>query len=121
MEAAETDTEYTTLFNLGWEDAPHRTLRNATIVEWENAGKPPQGKRPGEGEIAATFPDGEGIPRYATRPPYSGMQGKVEDLALYAGQSSGLISEMRPARVIVRELVDETIRVMMRDTGRLTE
>ncbi len=121
VEAAETDTEYTTLFNLGWEDAPHRTLRNDTIIAWEKAGKPAQGKRPGEGEMAVTFSDGGGIQRYAITPPFSGMEGGVEDLALYAGQSIGVISDIRPAGEIIRELVEETITVMKRETGHVTE
>src|SRR5204862_1663663 len=37
LRAAETDTSYTTLFDVGWEDAPHRTLRNRTLEAWEAA------------------------------------------------------------------------------------
>lgn len=119
--AAETDTEYTSLFDLGWENAPHRTLRNATTIAWQKAGNPPHGKRPGEGENVATLPGGGGIPRYATTPPYAGMEGDVEDLALYAGQISGLISDIRPAGEIVRDLTEEAISVITREACRLTE
>ena len=66
LEAEETDTEYTTLFDLGWENAPHRVLRNKTIEAWEKAGIPPQGKRPKEGERAAITHDGRKIPYYTT-------------------------------------------------------
>jgi len=44
------DTVYVEdLFNVGWEEAPHRVLRNAIVREWEAAGRPPIGQRPGEG------------------------------------------------------------------------
>ncbi|MBI3530369.1 MAG: hypothetical protein HY067_20680 [Betaproteobacteria bacterium] len=37
MAARSTDTVYTTLFDQGWPDAPHRALRNSTVE--------PMGKR----------------------------------------------------------------------------
>ena len=46
-----TSTVYSSVFDGGWPDAPHRTLRNSTIEMWEAAGRPPSGERPGEGEI----------------------------------------------------------------------
>src|SRR5215470_1779576 len=49
------DTVYTSLFDLGWPDAPHRVLRNKAIAEWEAAGRPVSGQRPGEGTIIGTF------------------------------------------------------------------
>ncbi len=45
-----TSTVYSSVFDGGWPDAPHRTLRNSTIEMWEAAGRPPPGERPGEGE-----------------------------------------------------------------------
>jgi nitronate monooxygenase len=119
VKAAESDTDYNTLFDLRWKDAPVRTLRSNTIVTWEKAGRPPEGKRPGEGELVVKFPNGGGIPRYAITPPFSGMVGKVEDIALYAGQSGGLISDIRSAREIVRDLVEQTIAAVTRATDML--
>jgi nitronate monooxygenase/enoyl-[acyl-carrier protein] reductase II len=52
------DTVYTSLFDVGWPDAPHRVLRNKAIAEWEAAGRPPTGKRPGEGTVIGTMPLG---------------------------------------------------------------
>jgi nitronate monooxygenase len=57
-EATEDETLYSSLFDVGWENAPHRTLRNSTSENWEAAGSPPKGERPGEGETIAIFPDG---------------------------------------------------------------
>src|SRR5262245_11329932 len=39
------------LFDIRWPKAPHRVLRNKTVEAWEAAGRPPSGKRPGEGDV----------------------------------------------------------------------
>jgi nitronate monooxygenase len=118
LAAAETDTEYTLLFDVGWPDAPHRTLRNSTVAAWEAAGRPPSGRRSGEGETVAALPDGTAVPRYSEIPPLPGMTGDLEALVHYAGQSAGLVTRVQPAADIVRELVDEATRVL-RDGARL--
>src|SRR5581483_8595806 len=108
--ARETDTYYTTLFDGGWPDAPHRTLRNATVADWEAAGRPASGRRPGEGDVIATLPDGGPVARYSDVPPLPGMAGDLDRLVHYAGQSAGLVHRVQPAAEIVREIADETIR-----------
>ena len=51
LAASENDTAYCeNLFDGGWANAPHRVLRNSTVRDWEAAGRPPSGRRPGEGE-----------------------------------------------------------------------
>jgi nitronate monooxygenase len=112
VEARETDTLYTTLFDVGWPAAPHRTLRNSTVSAWESAGRPASGTRPGEGDTVATLPDGTPVPRYSEIPPLPGMEGDLECLVHYAGQSAGLVSRVRPAAEIVRELADGAARVL---------
>ena len=104
-QAAETDTVYAgRLFNLGWDNAPHRTLRNSTVRAWEAAGCPPVGQRPGEGEIIAFRPTGQPILRYSDDGPLAHVTGELEALALYAGQSAGLLTEIRDAAQIVADL-----------------
>ena len=49
--ASESDTMHTTLFDVRWENAPHRVLKNQTYEEWCRAGCPSPGQRPGEYEI----------------------------------------------------------------------
>jgi NAD(P)H-dependent flavin oxidoreductase YrpB (nitropropane dioxygenase family) len=49
------DTEYRSLFDIGW-NAPHRVLRNRAIIEWETAGRPASGGRPGEEMRSAPRP-----------------------------------------------------------------
>ncbi|WP_458185374.1 hypothetical protein [Haladaptatus sp. NG-WS-4] len=48
------------------------------------------------------------------------MEGDVEALPLYAGQSVGLTREVRPANELVATLVDETTAALERANGCLT-
>lgn len=112
LRAVETDTAYSRVFDVGWPDAPHRTLRNSTFNRWEATGRSPSGQRPGEGEVIAAFADGRPVRRYSDVVPLPGMTGDVEALALYVGQSAGLASRIQPAKDIVRELADEAIRTL---------
>jgi nitronate monooxygenase len=112
LAAAESDPVHTTLFDVGWPDAPHRVLPNRTLARWEAAGRPEPGARPGEGEVVATDADGTPLPRYGVDEPRVGMTGDLDALALYAGQSAGLVHAIRPAGAIVRELVAEAESVL---------
>ena len=114
LQAAETDTVYSRLFDGDWPDAPHRTLRNSTVTNWEASGSPPSGERPGEGEEVATWAGGSPIMRYSASLPRQGMTGEVEALALYAGQSVGLVSRLQSAGDIVKDLADEAIRTLQK-------
>lgn len=107
LEAAETDTLRATLFDRGWPDAPARALRNSTVRRWEEAGRPPGGRRPGEDEVVAHDPDGTPVPRYSDIIPGPDTTGDIEALALYAGQSAGLVTEVLPAGEIVRRVAAE--------------
>jgi NAD(P)H-dependent flavin oxidoreductase YrpB (nitropropane dioxygenase family) len=109
VRAKETDTVHTTLFNVGWDNAPHRVLRNSTVAAWEDAGSPAT-DRPGEGEAVARLPDGSEALRYSDYEPAAGMGGDVEALAHYAGQSAGLVSQVQPAGDIVRQIAGEAVR-----------
>lgn len=104
--ADETDTVYSELFDGGWNGVPHRVIRNSTVEAWENAGRPESGERPGEGEVVAAYPGGVPIERYGDDLPMEGVEGDLEALALYAGQSSGLTEDVRPAAAVVEELVE---------------
>lgn len=92
------------VFDNGWPDAPHRVLRNSTVRMWEAAGRPSAGRRPGEGDVVATTPDGRPIARYFFAIPRPGMEGDLEALALYAGTGVGKIHEVAPAAALVDAL-----------------
>jgi len=102
--AAATDTEYTTLFDGGWPNAPHRSIRNSTFRRWDQAGRPPAGSRPGEGEVIGAFPDGRPIRRYDVPAPMQGATGEIEAFALYAGQSVGLVRKIQSVADVFAEL-----------------
>jgi nitronate monooxygenase len=102
------------LFNLGWENAPHRALRNSTRERWEAAGSPGPGERPGEGETVATRADGSPIARYSSSMPVESISGDIEALSMWSGQGIGLVDRVQPAGDIVRELVDEAEATLAR-------
>lgn len=114
IEARETDTVFSRLFDIGWPDAPVRTLRNKTIDTWEEAGRPAPGARPGEGETVVTLADGSAIPRYHAMPPDTGTDGDWEAMALYAGQGVALVHEEMPAERILEETVAEAREALAR-------
>lgn len=109
--AAETDTEWhAELYDGHWPNAPHRTLRNATSEAWHNAGCPPSGSRPKEGEVIGTRPGGVDILRYESYTPRSGTIGRVDEMSLWCGQGVGSVRRIMPAAEIVAEIWDEARR-----------
>lgn len=104
------DTVYTKLFDIGWPNAPHRVLRNKAVAEWEAAGCPAGGHRPGEGEVIGTVPlfgMSFDVQRYSTIPPLPGFKGDAEYAVLYCGESCELIHDIKPAGQIVDEIMRE--------------
>ena len=94
------DTVHTELFDMGWPNAAHRVLRTKVVDEWERAGRPESGKRPGEGEsIGKLNRAGLEAPmvKYSVMAPTTSFEGDIEELPFYAGMSVGLVREI-PAR-----------------------
>jgi hypothetical protein len=93
------------VFALGW-DAPHRVLRSAIdaarALDGDVAGETAWGgeKRP--------------IERYSVEPPGRETTGRIDAMALYAGQSVGAVLEVKPAREIVAELMDGAAELLAR-------
>jgi nitronate monooxygenase len=112
--AAETDAVYTSLFDGGWPNSSMRVLRNGTVTTWEAAGRPASGDRPGEGELVGHNELGEPVARYSSSSPTDGATGDVEAMALYAGQSVGLVDRLQPAGEIVREIAAEAAQILDR-------
>jgi len=105
------DTVYGELFDVWWPDAPHRVLRTRLVTEWEAAGRPPPGKRPGEGTPIGTLvrSSGEKLawPRYAVGVAGPDFDGDIDDAPLWAGQSCTVVNDIKPAAQIVGDLVAE--------------
>src|SRR5271163_78409 len=111
------ETVHTELYDIGWPKAPHRVLRTKVIDEWERAGRPETGKRPGEGKsIGKMTRSGMDIEvptvKYSVMAPTSSFEGDIEELALYAGMSVSLVREKLPAGEIVRRIATEAREVI---------
>jgi len=122
LRARASDTLHTTLFDLGWADAPHRVLRNSVVADWEAAGCPPSGQRPHEGEIIGQAQFGDlafPVSRYTALPPGAGFEGEVEKTALYAGESCELIDDVQPAGAIVANIARDAETFIRRLPGDL--
>ena len=113
--ASERDTVYLkNLFDIGWPNAPHRVLRNKTVTDWEAAGRPETGKRPGEGDVVAISKSLGQIVRYRCCTPAKDTEGDIESLSLWAGQGVGLVNKLQPAAEIVHEIHAEATEILKR-------
>jgi len=119
VDAPETATRFTDLFDRGWPDQPHRVLETDEVRqqaghdldEIDDASDPEQ---------IAQMPDGEPISRFTDMPPIAGMTGDVEALPHYAGQSTGLAQDVRPAGEVVARLVSDA-RAALADASAAAE
>ena len=115
VRARSEDTVHTHLFDVGWPDAAHRVLRNRATAEWEAAGRPPSGLRPGEGTIVGRYSAAGHVievQRYGVDPPLADFDGDIEQTALYCGQSCSLVNDIRPAADIVKEIARQAEAVL---------
>jgi NAD(P)H-dependent flavin oxidoreductase YrpB (nitropropane dioxygenase family) len=118
LDAAGDDAVHTRCFDGGWPNAAHRAVRNSTLAEWEAAGCPAGSDRPGEGDIVATDAKGRPHRRYSHMIPVPGMTGDPAELAMYAGQSVGLVNDQAPAAQIVAEIMSDAERALTALTGK---
>ena len=114
LEACEADTVRTILFGHGWPNAPHRTLHTSFVRQWFGKEERGQESRPDEPVVGQTVIGGKAMPvlRFMGFPPNSDASGDLDSMDLLAGQSAGLIRDVKPAGAIVRELVDEAQQII---------
>jgi NAD(P)H-dependent flavin oxidoreductase YrpB (nitropropane dioxygenase family) len=116
--ASEDATEHTDdLYDVGWPKAPHRALRNKTFDNWVAAGRPATGRRPGEGEVIAKSGAGADVVRYRSYTAGAGTTGDIDALSLWAGQGVGLVTRVKPAGEIVREISADAATILDRLNG----
>jgi nitronate monooxygenase len=114
MAASEEDTVRTTLFGNGWPNAPQRTLRTPFVEQWlgdEKRGSEQRADEPIIGEVSLggmRMP----LPRFGGIPPARDASGDIESMDFLAGQSVGLVREIKPAAEVVREIVQEAERIL---------
>jgi nitronate monooxygenase len=102
------DTVLTEAFSVMWPDAPHRVLRSS--IEAAEALSD---------DVVGSVPMGEGmpdmpVPRFAVPCPTADTTGKIEAMALYAGESVDAVRDIRPAADIVRELAEGAEELLRR-------
>src|SRR5215467_5291521 len=112
--ASEEDTVRTTLFGNGWPNAYHRTLRTPFVERWlpeEQRGSEQRSDEPIIGEISL---GGVRMPlaRFGSIPPGRDGSGDIESMDFLAGQSVGLVNEIKPAAEVVREIVEQAAHVL---------
>jgi NAD(P)H-dependent flavin oxidoreductase YrpB (nitropropane dioxygenase family) len=116
VESTAADTVLSDLYDLWWPDAPHRTLRNRTFADWEAAGRPPSGKRPGEDSIIGKRRLRSGTPqdwpRYAVGLMPPTFEGDLDYAAMLVGESCSAVNEILPAGEIVRQLARDTEKAL---------
>jgi len=101
------DTVVTERYSVWWSDErdrAHRVLRSAVDAA-EALDDEYVGDVGGEGEPFQ-------IPRFAVRPPNRVTRGRIEAMALYAGQSVGAVRAVVPASEVVRELAEGAERLL---------
>ena len=111
------DTVYASdLYHVNWPDAPHRVLRNRLVREWEDAGKPAPGRKPGEGTTIGVSRRADGstieVMRYTAAMPTGAFEGDLELAGLFAGESAELVHDIKPAGDIVREIARDADRIL---------
>jgi nitronate monooxygenase len=110
VDAGTDATALSSCFDGQWPDAPHRTLKNSTYRDWDRAGRPAAGARPGEGDIVLRTKHGRPMPRYSVAPPSTDTSGDWEAAALYAGTGVAKITDIAPAAQVIERIVAELLR-----------
>jgi NAD(P)H-dependent flavin oxidoreductase YrpB (nitropropane dioxygenase family) len=105
--STEEETVHTLLFGQGWPNAPHRTLRTAFVEAWLGKEAPTQESQSDQPVIGETQIAGQTIPvmRFASLPPSREASGDIEAMSLLAGQSVGLVHEIKPVATIIHEVI----------------
>jgi nitronate monooxygenase len=118
VESAAEDTVYTEdLYDIHWQGAPHRTLRNRNFDEWVAAGRPRPGNRPGEGTTIGTVVLSSGdryeLPRYVgAGSPIATFEGEIDYMPMWAGESVEAVHDIQPAGELVSRLAAEAVAAL---------
>jgi NAD(P)H-dependent flavin oxidoreductase YrpB (nitropropane dioxygenase family) len=106
------DVTRTRIFGPEWPDQPMKVIRNRVVSEYAG--------RDGATPSAAGAPIGRTrlfgselpMPRFSALLPTADTSGDLEEMCLTAGESAGLVADVRPAGEIVRAMMAEAARVV---------
>jgi len=104
LAAGGADTMITETFCVGWPNAPHRVLRSCVDAACAL-----------DGDVAAEVTVGQAtrsILKFGPETPGRETAGRIDAMALYAGESVGAVRSVRPAGEIVRELASGAERLL---------
>ena len=112
------DTVRTAIFGPEWPDAPMRVLRNRVAREWTGRDDktPPQPEPPQSIGRTILLGQAYAMPQFSAVLPTPDTTGEFDEMCLAAGESAGLVPDLKPAGQIVRDMMDEAKRVI---AGRL--
>ena len=106
--ASADDSVRTAIFGPEWPDQPMKVLRNRVVAEWaaasERTPKASELRVIGRTRIGAVD---YSMPRFSAVLPTRDTTGDFEEMCLAAGESAGLVRDVRPAGEIVRGMMDE--------------
>ncbi len=116
LAATEDQTVRTTLFGYGWPNVPHRTLRTPFVERWLREEDRGSEQHPDEPRISETKIGGQPVPllRFMGFPPTPDASGDLESMDFLAGQSVGLVREIKPAAEVVREFVEGARQILLK-------
>ncbi len=113
LSATESQTEwYADLYDVAWNNAPHRALQNSTSKAWRADGAQSAGGRTNEAEVIGQRPTGDDVVRYQSYTPLPGTKGDVEAMSLWAGQGVALVNKVMPAAQIVDEIYADAVAAL---------
>lgn len=111
------DTARHNIFGYDFPDATVRGIRNDIVREWEGKDNPPpyQGSDPASQPVigeTSLFGESMPMPKYMGVPPTPEASGDFEQMSLLAGESAGLVRELKPAGEIVEEMVAQAEEII---------
>lgn len=101
IDASATDSVLTNEFSTGWPGGPHaaRVLQSC-IAAARDIGSDVVGEAPMGGAI-------EPVARFAPSPPTADFVGRIDAMALYAGESVAFVHASEPAATVIARIVEE--------------
>jgi len=110
------DIARTCIFGPEWPDQPMRVIRNRVVREWTGRDdKTPAARNPPQ-FVGHTSIGGQEypMPKFSAVLPVPGTTGDFEEMCLAAGESAGLIKDIKPAGDIVHEMMNQAEQIMDR-------
>ena len=108
------DIARTSIFGPEWPDQPMKVIRNRVVGEWvgrDDKTPPPPEPQTRIGQTVL-FGQEYSMSKFSAVLPTPHTTGDFEEMCLAAGESAGLIKDIKPAGDIVREMMDEAKRIV---------